>query len=157
MLGFFPAPYPDEILYSVLARYHIRSGNTSPKITLRELFNFQDVIATVDLPSNLNSLIENLQFISNYQVEDLIYEYTLYPFYSVFLPPKRASQVMESMKADFGGDIHTRTGIMASSLKMQRYLRFTENVWKKICKTMGSPTGIDYIKHQGFWFAQFMV
>ncbi|MDZ8257985.1 TnsD family transposase [Nostoc sp. ChiQUE01b] len=128
MLGFFPAPYPDEILYSILARYHIRSGNTSPKITLRELFNSQGVIATVDLPSNLNSLIENLQFISNYQVEDLIYKYTLYPFYSVFLPPKRATQVMESMKADFGGDIHTRTGIMASSLK---------SYWHKLHQTPG--------------------
>ncbi|NEU78986.1 TnsD family Tn7-like transposition protein [Nostoc sp. UIC 10630] len=149
MLGFFPAPYPDEILYSILARYHIRSGNTSPKITLRELFNSQDVIATVDLPSNLNSLIENLQFISNYQIEDLIYKYTLYPFYSVFLPSKRASQVMESMKADFGGDIHTRTGIMASSLKMQRYLRFCpkcleedlqnygESYWHKLHQTPG--------------------
>ena len=26
-LGFFPTPYPDEILYSVLCRYHVRGGN----------------------------------------------------------------------------------------------------------------------------------
>ncbi len=37
MVSFFPQPYPDEILYSVIAPYHIRSGNTSPKITLQEL------------------------------------------------------------------------------------------------------------------------
>lgn len=149
MLGFFPTPYPDEILYSILARYHIRSGNTSPKLTLTELFNSKNTIATVDLPSNLNYLMENIKFISNYQVEDLIYKHTLYPFYSVFLPPKRGSQVIESMKADFGGDIHTRVGIMASSMKMFRYLRFCpkcleedlqnygEAYWHRIHQTPG--------------------
>jgi hypothetical protein len=79
MVSFFPKPYPDEILYSVIARYHIRSGNTSPKVTLRELFNSQSTVATADLPCNLNSLIENLESFSNHTVENLIYKNTLYP------------------------------------------------------------------------------
>jgi hypothetical protein len=111
MVSFFPKPYPDEILYSVIARYHIRSGNTSTKVTLTELFNSSSTVATADLPSNLNTLSENLQPFFNYRVEELIYKYTLYPFYNVFLPPMRASQVKESMKAEWGGDIHTRAGI----------------------------------------------
>lgn len=28
---YFPPPLPDELLYSVLARYHARSGNESTK------------------------------------------------------------------------------------------------------------------------------
>lgn len=39
MSRFFPTPLPDEILCSVFARYHIRSGNRKPKVTLLELFN----------------------------------------------------------------------------------------------------------------------
>jgi hypothetical protein len=27
MMTFFPTPYPDEILYSVFARYHVKSPN----------------------------------------------------------------------------------------------------------------------------------
>ena len=27
MIPFFPTPYPDELWYSVICRYHIRSGN----------------------------------------------------------------------------------------------------------------------------------
>jgi hypothetical protein len=127
MVSFFPKPYPDEILYSVLARYQIRSGNTSPKVTLRELFNSATTVATADLPSNLNSLSDNLQPFSNYTVEELIHRYTLYPFYSVFLPPNRATRVKESMKAECGSDIHTRAGIMASSVTMPRYFRFCPN------------------------------
>ena len=26
MISCFPAPYPDEVLYSVVARYHLSSG-----------------------------------------------------------------------------------------------------------------------------------
>jgi len=137
MVSFFPKPYPDEILYSVLARYHIRSGNTSPKVTLRELFSSTSTVATADLPSNLNSLSENLQPFPHYTAEELIYKYTLYPFYSVFLPPNRASQVKESMKAECGGDIHTRAGIMASSVTMPRYFRFCPNCLKEDLQKYG--------------------
>ena len=38
MLGSFPTPYPDELLYSVVARYHVRSGNKSFRQTHEELF-----------------------------------------------------------------------------------------------------------------------
>jgi len=139
MVSFFPQPYPDEILYSVIARYHIRSGNTSPKITLQDLFKSQTTVATVDLPSNLSNLIKNLQFISNYQVEELIYKHTLYPLYSPFLPANRSSQVLESMKGDYGGDIHTRAGIMASSITMPKYLRFCPTCWEEDLKNYGEP------------------
>lgn len=124
MVSFFPKPYPDEILYSVLACYHIIGGNTSPKITLQELFALQTTAATVDLPLNLNNLIQNLQFISNYQVEDLIFKQTLYPLYNPFLPANRSIQVLESMKGDSEEDIHTKAGIMASSIIMPKYFRF---------------------------------
>ncbi len=137
MVSFFPKPYPDEILYSVIARYHIRSGNTSPKVTLTELFNSSSTVATADLPSNLNTLSQNLQPFSNYTVEELIERYTLYPFYSVFLPPIRANQVKESMKAEWGGDIHTRAGIMASSVTMPRYFRFCPNCLKEDLQKYG--------------------
>ena len=39
MLTCFPTPYPDEWWYSVLCRYHTRSGNTKQQTTIRELFH----------------------------------------------------------------------------------------------------------------------
>jgi hypothetical protein len=137
MISFFPKPYPDEILYSILARYHIRSGNTSPKITQQELFKSQDTVATVDLPCNLNYLSENLKFCSSYTVKDLIYKHTLYPFYSAFLPPKRASTVMNSMKAEYGGNIHTKAGIMASSVTLSKYFRFCTQCFEEDLQKYG--------------------
>ena len=124
MLSFFPVPYEDEILYSVFARYHIRSGNTSFKSTIKDLFGSTNITAVMDLPSNLNKLIENLPLGSKYTAEYFIYNHTLYPFYAAFLPPGRAKEVLDSMKMDKGGSIYTRIGIMASSITLNQFLKF---------------------------------
>jgi hypothetical protein len=60
MLGFFPTLYPGELLYSAIARYQVRSGNLSPKLTIEELFNSRSITATADLPCGLDNLVKNL-------------------------------------------------------------------------------------------------
>jgi len=124
MMTFFPVPYEDEVLYSVLARYHVRSGNTSYKATMKDLFGSTSVTAVMDLPSNIQNLVNNMPLNSRYTEEYLIKSHTLFPFYSAFLPPKRAEQVFESMKGDNGGSIYSRTGIMASSITLNSYFIF---------------------------------
>ncbi|MGC5325180.1 TnsD family transposase [Brevibacillus sp. SYSU BS000544] len=124
MLGFFPHPYPDELLYSVLARYHMRSGNLSPKVTLQELFYSTKLTAVVDLPSRLSTLVSNLPANATYTADELIINHTLYSYYTAFLPKERAQLIYESMKGNFGGSIHTRIGIMASSVATPKYLRY---------------------------------
>jgi hypothetical protein len=53
MLSFFPTPYPDEILYSVFARYHARSGNIKPdchwndNLAEKDIFCFQLAIGQI--------------------------------------------------------------------------------------------------------------
>ena len=107
-------PYEDEVLYSVLARYHVRSGNTSYKATMQDLFSSISVTAVMDLPSNIQNLVNNMPLNSRYTEEYLIKNHTLFPFYSAFLPPERAEKVLESMKGENGGSVYSRTGIMAS-------------------------------------------
>lgn len=124
MTSFFPTAYPDELLYSVLARYHVRSGNISPKVTLHELFGSTTITATVDLPSHLNALVQNLPPLSKHTVKDLIQKHTLYPFYAPFLFPDKAELIRGSMLEHSWGDIHTRAGIMASSVRTPNRLRF---------------------------------
>ncbi|MDJ0742174.1 MAG: TnsD family transposase [Xenococcaceae cyanobacterium MO_167.B27] len=124
MLGFFPTLYPGELLYSAVARYQIRSGNLSPKLTIEELFNSRSITATADLPCGLENLVNNLPPHSSITVDSLIQHHTLYPFYSPFIPPKRARQIEISMRGIYGGDIHTRAGIMASAINTPNYFRF---------------------------------
>lgn len=124
MLTIFPNPYPDEILYSVIARYYIRCGSTSPKFTLGELFNNTNLTATVDLPCNINALIKNLADFSNYKAENFIINNTLYPLYAPFMPKERAKLIYKSMGSNYGGNISNRAGIMANGVHNPKYLRF---------------------------------
>lgn len=56
-LPFFPNPYPGESLYSILCRYHVRSGNISPHRTIRQLFgSYDSLISTLLLPPRLDRL-----------------------------------------------------------------------------------------------------
>ena len=131
MLGFFPTLYPGELLYSVIARYQIRTGNLSPKSNIEELFNSRTITATADLPCGLDNLVENLPSYSSVTANSLIQNHTLYPFYAPFLPPKRVKRVKESMKSDRGGNIHTTAGIMASAICTPKYFRFCPECLKQ--------------------------
>ncbi len=88
MLGFFPTPYPDELFYSVVARYHVRSGNKSFRQTHEELFETTELQPDkIVLPNNLNFLISQLPQRSQLTIESLIKKNTLYPFFRNFLTP----------------------------------------------------------------------
>ncbi|KAF0569279.1 Transposon Tn7 transposition protein tnsD [Psychrobacter nivimaris] len=79
----FPIPYPDELIYSTVARSKIRAGITSPKQLLEDVFANRKVIATVDLPCHLSRLIE-LYPSGHYDVNSLAYKHTLFPLYAPF-------------------------------------------------------------------------
>ncbi len=115
MLHWFPTPYPDELFYSVFARYHVRSGNTSPKITTEELFGTRSVRSVWDLPANLKALLTRID--SNWKVEDVLNNHTMYSYYASFLLPEQAKKVYDAMSSNKGSTIHTRIGIAASNVK----------------------------------------
>lgn len=124
MMPFFPTPYPDEILYSVLARYHLRSGNSSFKATMQDVFGTKNVTAVMELPSNINSLVSNLPLNSEYTADYIIDKHTLFPFYTAFLPPKRSEWVRNAMLRSNAKGIYGKTGIMASTIVSNRYFKF---------------------------------
>ncbi len=88
MLGSFPSPYPEELMYSVVARYHVRSGNKSFRQTHEELFETVELQSDkIVLPNNLNFLVSQLPEGSRLTEEGLIKRNTLYPFFRNFLTP----------------------------------------------------------------------
>lgn len=124
MLAFFPHPYPDEILYSVFARYHCWSGNISAKETLKELFGSTTVSAVVDLPSHLQALIDRMPAGACYTARELIVNHTMFPFYAPFMPDNRAENVFNAMCSNKGNSIHLETGIVAGKILVPSFLRF---------------------------------
>lgn len=125
MIGYFTDPYPDELFYSVCARYHARSKYKFKEATARDLFGNGRAAITIDLPSRFDSLIKSLPPGHNYSSERLIYRNTLLPFFSPFLPPGRLNKIYDEMcrGEDTGGSIHGRIGILTSDIRSE-FLKF---------------------------------
>ncbi|WP_414828954.1 TnsD family Tn7-like transposition protein [Alteromonas sp. H39] len=138
MLGYFPVPYQDELLYSMVARYAQHTGLAgNQKAIVREVFSSSTAVAVPDLPSHLNSLINNLQLVWPTIVEELIDSFTLAPVYLPFLSQQQATKTIRSMRSVSGGDIHTRSGIAASAVKQPEYFRYCPQCLQEQRRTFG--------------------
>jgi len=92
MIHFFPTPYPDEWWYSVLCRYHLRSGNAKFQTTIRELFQGSPrAMIGAFFPNNtIYQLVSQLP--ESFDLKSLILEHTPFQYYmrTYPLPQKRA-------------------------------------------------------------------
>ena len=121
---FFPSMYEDELLYSAIARYHIRSGNINYNYTTADMFGRKTVKASIYLPSNISNLVENLPVKCLVDEMDIINNHTLFPFYSAFLSSDTSSKILNSMVKESGLDIYSRAGICASKISIPEYFKF---------------------------------
>lgn len=124
MLGFFPDPYPEEVFYSLCARFSERMGYTTLRQVVEELFGDGQVIATVAFPSHLDQLVARLPPGSGYTAASLIADHTLLPFFGPFLPPTRLIRLSEDMRGKRGPALHMRAGVMASTVPLPSALRY---------------------------------
>lgn len=125
MLSFFPNPYPDELFYSIATRYHIRSGNRSFKQTLIELLEYYpNQSYSLAIPNNLSHLIKRVPSTSTLNVERLIWEHTLYPFYKIFLTNSEAWSLSKCMRGKLSEPIHKVAKISQHSELKQTSLKF---------------------------------
>jgi hypothetical protein len=125
MLGYFPASYRDELLYSSIARYALHTGQEhNHKSVISDIFSSRTAVAIPDLPSHLKALVRNLSVVWMTDVKALISTQTLAPIYLPFLGEDKAIVVRRAMASKAGGNIHTTTGIAASSIKQPVYFRY---------------------------------
>jgi hypothetical protein len=84
MIGCFPDPYPDELLYSIVARYQQRTRFSTNFINL-ELFGGGYEKHVIDLPTRLSILENNLPRSCPYNAIYFIEKNTLLPLYRPFI------------------------------------------------------------------------
>ncbi|MFT8320045.1 MAG: TnsD family transposase [Bacillus sp. (in: firmicutes)] len=114
MLPFFMNPYPDELIYSAIARYHFYSGNIDFRDTLKEIFQSYSVIPSVEIGSHFSILEEQLG--SNYSVEGLLAKHTIYPYYAPFLSKLRQKELQQKNVQRDGKGLYTRLGMVAGGI-----------------------------------------
>lgn len=122
MICNFPDPYPDEILYSLCARYSDRMQYTNIKSVFVDLFG-QKVAAKASFPNCLGYLAAHLPSRQGYTVSNLINNHTLLPFYNPFFSARRIDLMRAMMESNKQGSIVFQTGAGLSKKLLVRYTR----------------------------------
>lgn len=136
MLPFFINPYPDELIYSAIARYHFYSGNIDYKDTLEEVFLSRSVIPSVEIGSHFDALAQQIG--NHYSVEKLLAKHTIYPYYAPFLSKKRQREIMQDVQGD-GKGLYTRLGMVAGSICKKDGLYYCPLCAEEDIKKYGEP------------------
>lgn len=102
MLSTLPLPRPDELLYSVLARFSWRLQITGGKRLNLILFGTTGVNALCELPRRLDLLRSRIPSIHPLSRANLLQEFTLSPFFAPFLEPRRADALAEVLLSNAG-------------------------------------------------------
>jgi len=123
-LGFFPTPHPDELLYSVFARYAALVQYPSTEAVNVELFGRRSSAAIIDLPSHLGYLTSQVPSGHQLIVGRLIKEHSIYPYYSPFIGVRRVHALRCAMEEGGGAKVHKIAGITASNVRPPERLRF---------------------------------
>lgn len=126
-----PAPHPNELIYSTVARAGVYFGLVSPKQLLDEIFADRKVIATLDLPSHLQSIAGLLSGTGQYDLETLVYKHTLFPLYAPFVPEHLRQRAIKLMSDRADGAVHLMLGVAASRIKSVRTFRFCPNCMER--------------------------
>jgi len=83
--AFFSNPY---LMKSFIVYWHAIVFAVGLKLStiMESIFGKCSSRAVMEMPFNLNSLVSNLPVNCPYTADDLIYNHTLYPFFTAFLP-----------------------------------------------------------------------
>ena len=91
MMGHFPVPYPDELLYSVFARYYAHSGYMAYAFAAQDLFVKKATKPDIEFINELTP--DALERITQHiPLESVIEKHTMFPYYARFLPKVRRQQ-----------------------------------------------------------------
>lgn len=137
MLHYFPTPYPDELWYSVIARYHTHSGALSWQATMKALFgNARDADVGSFFPNgSIHKILEQLPpcFLS---AQEAALQHTLLPFLMRFQPADRKAAIMEAFLA--GEDMRPRYLRATRDIK-PRSMRYCPVCVQEDTQTYGEP------------------
>ncbi|QHE59786.1 hypothetical protein FHE72_01080 [Rossellomorea vietnamensis] len=135
MLSFFPPCYEDELLYSVLARFHQRSGNSSFKSTLIDLFDTDTILAVTDFTSGLDTLCRKTNML--YNAKELIENHSLLPYYRPFLTKEINEKVSNLLCTYNSTGVHISMGIIQTNVSLPQYLKFCVSCYEEDETTFG--------------------
>lgn len=120
MISYFPSIYPDELLYSQLARYYAKAGYLAYTFAAEDLF--EDRHAKINIRFvNKYTASARAMITREIPMEAVIERHTMFPYYVRFLPRQRrerALQALVNMNENFHNILHV------PQQQTKQYLRY---------------------------------
>ena len=123
----FPTIYPDELFYSVIARYHIRTGYLRQQASIEELFDGQLISKRpyVEFPCGLEGLHSKVKYYTTETANEWIQHHTLVSYYAGFSDEKKRKQLFEMIrKGERNGHAFNGSGAMKYTIPSPTFLRY---------------------------------
>lgn len=133
--AFALSPRPDELLYSVIARYVRWFAPGRPSEGVRLLFGTRFANAPIELPNRLDLLSK--RFGLSYDADRLCDDHTLAPYYSAFVPESTRLRLRRGMKGS-DEDLYMFMGIAAFRSGGVGRLRFCSECLDEMCLLWGN-------------------
>lgn len=120
MISYFPQIYPDELLYSQLARYYDKSGYMAYIFAAEDLFANRWVRPDIEF---LNSYTQDAYGVitKNMPLYEVIMKHTMFPYYGRLLGKKRRNKAFSALVNMQGG---YRNLLAIPKTNKARYLRY---------------------------------
>lgn len=136
MLTYFPTPHPNEWWYSLLCRYHVRSGHDMQQTTIREIFGGHPKAAmgTLFPNSTIHQIISQLP--STWDCRDIILHHTLFLYYTRMYTLEQKEKMLETLCR---GESVTLTHIWKSTTKKAWSLRYCPACVRADTEKYGEP------------------
>lgn len=122
MIVQFPLFYPDELVYSLLARYYVKSGYMRYTFAAQDLFASKTVTPDIEFvnqytPAAYGMLTKNLP------IECIVEKHTMFPCYGRFIKPDRKQKAFGSLRG-MKGNLYNLLPMQKSKDGKERHLRY---------------------------------
>lgn len=158
-LGYFPDPYPDEMLYSVYARLWQQFQCPSARALSFEIFGVPHPVWDLEFPGYLNHLVSVLPAGHSYTADGLIDAHTHLPLYAPFLDPDRTARIRLMLQGTERRGIQFLLGAGHKRMPQTPWLRYCplcvktdraeygESYWHRVHQVMG----VEVCPRHGTW------
>lgn len=126
MIGFLPKIYPDELFYSWIARYYLRSGYDSYINTAEDIYENKYGRPDAEFINGLRQDVSEIIQQKFMLMEQLVKEHTMFPTYGRFVEKKRRKEALRSL-TEMNGNYRNLMPIAKSKNGATRYLRYCKH------------------------------
>ena len=123
MRVFLPKPYPDELLYSVIARYLVEVNPEKIKLAIASVFG-KYIINYAETSAMIGEVAKRTWDAWGLTAMQIIDAHTLFPYYSRFASKTTINLCLNSLINDSSNKVLAKFGTASSNLVSMTYFRF---------------------------------